>query len=504
MIYTKLEIDQVEYNDALDIAVSKTVDTSNGISTFKILFDNYAGRHSTDFEVHQEVIIYADKDSTPASTIVVKGVIEDIHFEGKGVKERLIITGSDYASLLRDIIADPRIFKDVEVSEIVTSLMSQNISSELISLNNINITSTTLDKITFTNISLFEALKQLAEISGFFFYIDNDRDLHFEERSTTSSGQTFDNTNVLDANFKTTDHDIYNRVTVYGDRQLTGAQEVFITGLDNVGSSYILEAKPSNVVVTVSGAINTQLQPGGVLNINNPAEDNIEYLVDYQARKIILTSGTVGGDHVQTPNTVMVFDYQRSTPIASEKNNYGSQQDYGLKDKIIVDRNIKDPNEASTKAQSFLDEHAEPKTNGKLYIDGVLNVTPGNTANIYLPNFNQSGTYSIVNSNYDFNSYNNHLNQVLTINLNKKIPNFIDRFKEQILRLRALEAAEVDSNIMNIETGIGSVGVSGTYKVIQRSIGSAFYFHTPGHDQLNSPTALLGDMRLGSTVIEVS
>ena len=90
---------------------------------------------------------------------------------------------------------------------------------------------------------------------------------------------------------------------------------------------------------------------------------------------------------------------------------------------------------------------------------------------------------------------------MLSITVNKRVYNFIDLIKEHELRLRSLETSEVESSITNVELFTGSIGISGTCVIINRSIGSTFYFNIPGHDILNSPTALLGDMRVGSSVI---
>ena len=80
------------------------------------------------------------------------------------------------------------------------------------------------------------------------------------------------------------------------------------------------------------------------------------------------------------------------------------------------------------------------------------------------------------------------------------IRDFVDLLKERELRLRALEGAGIDASMAAIEFTTGSVSVTSSGVVISRSIGSAFYFHTPGHNLLNSSASLLGDMRAGSTV----
>ena len=147
-------------------------------------------------------------------------------------------------------------------------------------------------------------------------------------------------------------------------------------------------------------------------------------------------------------------------------------------------------------------ESKDPKIMGSLNIEGIVDVTPGNTAVVNIPFHNISNqTYAILNASYSFNKRNNLSNQVLVVSVNKRIRNFIDYMREHELRLRIIEGAEVDTSITNLSTATGSVFVETSYNAVSRSIGSAFYFHIPGHNIFNSDSSLLGDMRAGSTVI---
>ena len=498
-IYTKLEINNIEYSDSKQIIVNKNMNEFNSTSNFIITFDNKNGQYDNTFSLNETIEIWADKDSTPATTKIFLGIIEDIQFKGKSQKEQLILTGRDYGAILQDVIVSPRIFKDQEVSSIVKSLMIQNASSMGITTTNVNSTSTIVDRITFNNISLFDAIKQLNEIAGYYFFRDTDKDLNFVQRDSIASGETFDNTNVTSADFKQTDNNIFNNVTVYGARQLTGVRETF--GVQ-AGSAYILDDKPSNVVFIGSASTNIPIQPGGIDGVANPSNEDVQFLVNYNSRSVILTSGTAAGDNTGWTGSSVIIDYQRSSPLVSIKNDSPSQSSYGKKDKVIIDRNIKAKDEATLKAETFLAEHKDPIIQGKIDVYGIVDVTPGNTAIVNIPFHNiNSQTYMILSAKYTFNSTNNLSNQVLTISLNKKIRNFIDYMKDQELRLRNLEGAEVDTSITNVGLATGSVMVESSYNVISRSIGSAFYFHVPGHNLLNSSTSLLGDMRAGSSVI---
>jgi len=498
MINTLFTVDSTDYSDVKDITIEKSVSDFNTTSSFKATFDNPFGRHKDTFTLNQDVLIKADKDVS-ATTKVFRGIIEDIDFSGRGTNGKLTISGRDYGAILQDIIVSPRIFKDIEASEIVKSLMRQNISS--ITTNNVDVTSTTIDKITFNGVATFNAIKQIAEIAGFFFFVDEDLDLNFKQKDNVSSGLTFDNTNVKSGSFRQSDDDIFNKVKVVGDRQQTAAQQIFETGVDNTGSVYELDAKPYNTKVTLSGATNTILQPGGIRFIDSPEIDNVKYLVDFNDSNIILVSGTASGDNIQSTGSVVIVDYDQSTPLIKIAQDSTSINAYGMKNKEIIDKNIKDLLEANEVANSFISENKDPKTKGSIKVNGIANVTPGETAVIDLPTEGQaSETYTMIKAKYVFNKVNNLSNNVLDITVSKKINNFLDLFAQHELRLRSLETSEVESSITNVEVYTGSIGMSGTTTVVSRSIGSGFYFNVTGHDILNSPKSLLGDVRAGSTV----
>ena len=500
MINTKLTIEGTTYTDTTYIDVVKNISQSDATSKFYCEFPNDNGQYDNTFNLNDEVIIYADKDTNPATTKIFLGVIEEIKFIGYDNEERIQLKGRDYGAILQDIIVSPRIFKDQETSDIIKALMIQNATGTGITTTNVDSTATTIDKITFNNMCLFDVISQLAEIAGYYFYIDTDKDLHFEINEGVSSGLTFDNTNIINAKVSSADADIFNRVTVYGDRQLTGAQEVF--GVQT-GSAYQLDDKPSNVSVTGSGTTNTVIQPGGILYANDPYDEDVKFLVNYQASQIVLTSGATAGNNIGWAGSSIIIDYQRSSPIVSIKQDFDSQNTYGAKHKVIVDRNIKDLDEANIRANTFLTYHSEPTIEVDINVYGIVDVTPGNTAVVNIPFHNiTTQTYSIITANYEFNKLNNLSDNVLSIILSKKKVSLEDIMKEQELRLRALEGSEVDTSITNLAEGAGSLSVDvSAYNVIDRSIGSSFYLHITGHNMVENSSSLVGDMRAGSTVI---
>jgi len=82
------------------------------------------------------------------------------------------------------------------------------------------------------------------------------------------------------------------------------------------------------------------------------------------------------------------------------------------------------------------------------------------------------------------------------------ISDFTDVMKQQMLKTKTLEVSQIEPSLVILQLNIGSTGISGTSTLVQRNIGSAFYFHVDGHDKFESPSSLLGDMRTGSIVFQ--
>jgi len=310
-------------------------------------------------------------------------------------------------------------FKNTEISQIVRSLLIQNATSTGITWNNLDNTGINIEKVTFNNINLFDSIVKLAEVAGFYFYIDTEKDLHFKLKDSVASGYTFDRTSILKANFEHVDDNIFNYVTVFGGRQLTGVEETFAP---QAGSVYTLDDKPHNVVVIGSGTVPTQITPGGIYGVDNPEEDNAKFLVDYNNKYVIIADGTSAGTNTGWTGSDIIIDYQRSSPIISIKSDNTSISQYGKKCKNIVDRNILTLDEANDRANTYLSEHKDLKIEGELELMGIINFTPGTTCMVEMPYHGIVGqTYSILSIKYKFTPNTCLTGNVCTISLNKKI-----------------------------------------------------------------------------------
>jgi len=334
--------------------------------------------------------------------------------------------------------------------------------------------------------------------SGSFFEGSLD-DFRFYDIALTSqqiqSLIPFSKKNVIEAKFVRDDNEIFNKVWVYGDRILTGARDEFIA--DGTGSVFTLTDKPHNTSVYVDDVLQ---EKGGILSLNSPeTTSGLKYVVDFTDKKIIFVSGTAAGDNIPSNGGSIIVDYDRSTPILKYVEDVASIGSYGPKTKVITDKNIKDFPLANSRATTFLNEHKDPKLSGTLQIRGIVDVTPGNTCIIDIPFHNVNNqVYTILSAYYEFNKTNNLSDNVLVIKVNKKIADFVDVMKDQILRTKNFETSQLEGTISRLETVTGSVGVQTHYEVWTKSVGSNFIFHSSKHGRLDDTNSRLAYSDAGS------
>lgn len=485
MINTLFQVSGVSYNP-INIDVSKSISEYSTSSKFTANFDTPFGRHSDDFNIGNEVKIFADKDTDPAVTNIFTGILEGRNFEGEGNSQTLKLLGRDYTARLMDVTIEPVVYTNSEVSTIVTNIISNEVKD--ITTTNVDITTTTLERIAFNHITVYEALKQLAELSGFMFYVDNDKDLHFEIRNSISSGFTFNNTNILSSSFETNREDFSNIVWVYGDRQLTTAPREIFTQTASLGSVITLVYKPFNTNVSVLGSI----YKGGVFNmVSSSSVSGLDYLVNYEDRQIIFVSGTTPGYSRIPPDTgSAVITYERSVPIVKFGQDDSSIAAFGPKEKVIVDKGIKDAQTAKKVLLNELD-NSLPLDRINLKLNGWFVLTPGNTCIVDIPNFNLNKTVGILDVGYEFNPSNVRSEDVINVSLDNKIGDLTDQISDLNKRLKKIEALDADDSdlITRLQFSLGSVLVVGSKWQIRTNVitGSGYHLYSTNFTPPSGP-----------------
>ena len=495
-IYSKLEISGTEVVDTYEYEVEKSMSEDNSSSNFKAYLDNREGRNNDVYSVGQEVIVY-DGSAYPPTATRFTGILENIEFEGKD-QERMILTGRDYTARMMDRTVEPEVYTNLEAGSIVKDVMAKYTND--ITTTNVSTTITTIPKISFGHVPVYDAVKQLADLSASIFYVDTSKDLHFEAKSSGTSGKTFDSGNIWQSHFKEQRDTVFNQIWVYGDRYLDGFKETFTAGSPLGGSIFTLLYNPHNTEITVSGAV---IQPGAVKEMTLTPGSNIKYLVDYDLKQIIFTSGTNQGANIPTSGNSVVVNYKRALPIVKVGDNETSKAKYGTRVKVIVNKDIKDPQTAEDILAKEIELNGEPKKEGTINVRGVIDVIPGQTCVVNLPWEDiDNQTCDIINARYSYNKENNLSEKVLEVIVNNKLPDITDTLKEIINNLKKLQAEDINPAdfITRYQYTTGSVGLRMSGAVISSiDINDSFIAGHPVNSIAG--TTLLGDRRSAAVIV---
>lgn len=485
--YAKLLISGIQYNDSDKIVVNSTMSESNASSDCEINFWNTAGRHKTDFTVGNEIVIYAGS-VYPPTTKIFTGVLKDINFEGEGYSEKLTLTGGDYANRLTEFTVEPRVFINENVGSIVYKIMQDY--TEGLTYSGIQSTSTSIERIKFSQVPVLDAIKELADRVGYIYYVDNEKDLHFEPAGSISSGYTFNNTNVISSNIRDSDQELANDIWVYGGNYFLSKSESF-----NPGSEvYTLEHKPHN----------TQVYEAGVLKVGDiTIVSGADYWVDFDQRNINFISGTFYGDHIPTGSPVLI-NYDRSVPIIARDQDQDSINSYGRRVKIIQDDNIKDLTTAWNVVAMNLNLYKNPRKIGTLELNGIHTVNAGNTCIVNLPNENiNNQTYNILSAKYNLNPQDSLTNNHLRIEVSQYVKDITDIIKSLMLSIKKIETDSLmtDGLWQSYQFRPGSIGAEVSSWLVQtRNIGSSFILGHNVNGLLGSyANHVLGDWRSALT-----
>ena len=476
MVVVFFKVNEVTY-DPLKLNVKKSMNDSNASSNFKATFDSPFGKYAGTFIIGQDVDIYADE--VAGTTKLFSGILERIQFKGKGTTQTVTLTGRDYSLRLQDITAQPQIFNNTEVSEIVTGLLTNNNVPD-ITTNNVNATSTTLSRMTYNHESLFDAFVELANISNSIFYVDEDKDLHFIERKSVDSGVIIGNNqnNLLESDINRSREGMGNIVWVYGDRYLSGFQEKLAC---DGGSDYTLLSRPHNIEIFYLGST----LKGSVKDIAITLTSGPNYEVDFFDKQIIFLSGTsIGYSSIPPNGGSILVNYNRELPIVKYGEDYQSINFYGPKTKVIKDKSIKDPKIALDLLKSILND-SNPLNRLSCKLKGWFTFNPGEKIIYDLNDFNLSNAeMSIIEINYNFDKNTIQENTIISLTLSKKLLDITDQIKDMNKRINQIESQEVsDSDILTrLLQSQESINIVGSRWNVLTSIvtGSAYHIYSTG------------------------
>ncbi len=224
-----------------------------------------------------------------------------------------------------------------------------------------------IEKIVFNNITVIQALKRLAEIVKYEFYVDADKDLHFFQKFTNSAPFNLTDTDSysikgsLDIRFDGSQ--IANAVKVRGG-EYDGStfEEVKTAGAGQ--KSFETKNKMSNLAV--------ELDTGGGYVVQTVGQEFIDdftthdVLQNYQDQSFRFENALSAGDLVK-------YSGNPKVRVLVESQDPASITTYGQRDKLVEDQSIEDNATARQRAKAELgaykDEMIEAKF--KTYTAGL-------------------------------------------------------------------------------------------------------------------------------------
>lgn len=322
-----------------------------------------------------------------------------------------------------------------------------------------------LAHVVFNHKPIIDGIKYLAEKSGYIFYVDVYKNLHFKDKSSIDSGYTFSSGNILSADFEEDDSEIKNDVWVYGDRTLTAWENDFVA--DGVGSIFTIEYKPHNTEVLV----NDVLQKGWPLNMTIDAPSGTNYLVGFEEKQVVFINSAEYGNSIPTSGAIVQVAYQKDVPIVKYLENPSSKQTYGIKTHVELNKEITSPEMAYEVAKNLIDRYGEPLKEGNINLIGINLLNAGQTCVVDIPNQSiNEETFDIINVTYDFSPENCLSNTAINIKVSQRIKDITDTLKQIILDIKKLQGADVTETeiITRYQFATGSIATKTNYEVYTR------------------------------------
>lgn len=264
-------------------------------------------------------------------------------------------------------------FESTTVEAIIEDLM--DVYAPTFTYNNVSCT-VAVDSIAFNRITLSACLDNLAKLTGYSYYIDYDKDLHFFAKNTEAAPFNLDNTsgNFFDLEISDDYTQIRNSVVVRGGEEEGASQTELFDGTGTKKIFALANKFSSKPTVTVGGVT----QDVGV-DFLNDYSDGYDVLWNYNEKYLRWdTAPASGTDNINvtgTPLFPVIVRFTDPTSIAT----------HGVYEFSVVDKSLKTQNDALERASAELEAYKDNILDGTFvtYNDGLKSgqtITITNTA----------------------------------------------------------------------------------------------------------------------------
>lgn len=313
---------------------------------------------------------------------------------GEGEQITYSIEATDYTYILINKMAQ-KSYEDKTLAYIVNDLLSTYVDSGYAFTDNNVETGPTISTISFNHISLRKSFEKLAGVTGYKWYVDYEKDVHFFANDSTLAPEDFtdssDNFYSVDIAIDTSQ--VRNSIVVRGGREETSSSFSQDFAGDGEAREWILREKPKTMV-----SIEENISGGGFSSKAfgvDPIDDDTgyDYMFNYQEKYVRATATTTT---LTTADVLRVtYNYEvpvivklrSSTSINSMKALEGGD---GIHDHIINRPDVTSKAEAREIALNEIEEYGNPlltavvKTRSGLLSSGSIFKT-GQVVTVNLP-----------------------------------------------------------------------------------------------------------------------
>jgi hypothetical protein len=325
---------------------------------------------------------YGAKSYTPAvldtvliqdgSTKIFGGRIATIEQDSFNPKDGIIYKLScvDYS-----IDLDSELVSQAYTNQTIKQIIDDFVANFATGFTDINTTCTfNVASIVFNQVPISQAIKKLADLVQYDWYVDPDKDIHFFPKYTELSPFNLTDTsgNYVNNSLQTTmdGTQLANQVKVRGGTYQGSTFSDTITVKGSVTKSWVLPYKFD--VTTLTIAINSVSKSVGIYGQDTFATKDVLYRDADQS--IQVNSALNDGDAIAFSGTPLI-------PVLAIASDSPSITSYGVREKLIEDSSITDLNVARQRAVAELTAYKDPLQGGQFdtYVAGLRT---GQTINI--------------------------------------------------------------------------------------------------------------------------
>ena len=299
------------------------------------------------------------------------------------------VSAIDYARVLEYTLV-ATVYQNQTDAAIITDIITNNVSAVWgFTLTNV-LTGTTISEISFNYVTVAEAIRMIAELTGYEWYVDYNKDIHYFPASTTIAPYHIIDTALFSfQNFflQPDFSNVRNKVTVTGGTFLSSPLTESFAG-DDTTATYTLTYKPHELVLTENGVNKTV----GIINITDPS--TVDYIMDYWNKTVERQAG------VLPTGTTLAATYSYDVKVITQTEDVGAQATIaaleggdGIHEYRLVDNSIQSIDEAQLRAEAETRMYSVPLVRGgfNTFENGfaagqliTINLTGGNYNGDYL------------------------------------------------------------------------------------------------------------------------